>query len=147
LVNDVACFNCNGTSGFKYPPLRNFNPYYGHSWADGAAYGGNNQESTSEAINFEVGLIELGEQTKNDQWRDLGLYLYEQEMLATQQYWFNQDADLTDNQHRLPNRGSLHLRKLGPTGLLQRELATRIRHLQAGNRQFHPAPHAHYQAI
>ena len=96
LVNDVACFKCNVGGSFTYPPLRNFNPYYGHSWADGAAYGGNNQESTSEAINFEVGLIELGEETKNDQWRDLGLYLYEQEILATQQYWFNQDADLTD---------------------------------------------------
>ena len=97
LLNDVACFNCSPTNGFTYPPLRNFNPYYGHSWADGAAYGGNNQESTSEALNFAIGLIELGEQTKNDQWRDLGLYLYEQEMNSVEQYWFNQDADLTDN--------------------------------------------------
>jgi hypothetical protein len=97
LLSDVACFNCNGGNQFTYPPLRNFNPYYGHSWADGAAYGGNNQESTSEAINFEVGLIELGEATKNDQWRDLGLYLYEQEINSVEQYWFNQDADLTDN--------------------------------------------------
>ena len=54
LLLDVAAFD-NGASGF--PQLRNFNPYYGHNWADGAAYGGNNQESTSEAINFSVGMI------------------------------------------------------------------------------------------
>ncbi len=95
LLLDVAAFD-NGASG--YPQLRNFNPYYGHSWADGQAYGGNNQESTSEAINFEVGMIELGEQLNLPQWRDLGLYLYEQEILATQQYFFNQDADLKDTE-------------------------------------------------
>ncbi len=96
LLNDVACFNCNGSGAFTYPTLRNFNAYYGHSFADGAAYGGNNQESTSEAINFEIGLIELGEITKNNQWRDLGEYLYENEMNSVEQYWFNQGADLSD---------------------------------------------------
>jgi hypothetical protein len=93
LLLDVAAFD-NGASGF--PQLRNFNPYYGHNWADGAAYGGNNQESTSEAINFSVGMIELGELLNNAQWRDLGEYLYEQEMQSVEQYWFNQDASLTD---------------------------------------------------
>jgi Glycosyl hydrolase family 81 C-terminal domain len=93
LLLDVAAFD-NGASGF--PQLRNFNPYYGHSWADGAAYGGNNQESTSEAISFEIGMVELGELLNNAQWRDLGQYLYEQEILAVEQYWLNQDASLTD---------------------------------------------------
>jgi hypothetical protein len=35
MLLDVAAFD-NGASG--YPQLRNFNPYYGHSWAAGAAY-------------------------------------------------------------------------------------------------------------
>ena len=35
MLLDVAAFD-NGASGF--PQLRNFNPYYGHSWADGSAY-------------------------------------------------------------------------------------------------------------
>jgi hypothetical protein len=93
MLLDVAAFD-NGASGF--PQLRNFNPYYGHSWADGSAYGGTNQESNSEAINFEMGMVELGEEMAIPQWRDLGLYLYEQEILAAEQYYFNQDADLTD---------------------------------------------------
>ena len=93
LLLDVAAFD-NGASG--YPQLRNFNPYYGHSWADGYASGGTNQESNSEAINFEIGMVELGEELNIPKYRDLGLYLYEEEILAAEQYYFNQDADLTD---------------------------------------------------
>lgn len=90
--NDVANYDRNST---RYPFLRNFSPFYGHNWADGVANGGNgnNQESTSEAINFAVGMIELGQASGNDDWVDMGMYLYEEEILATEQYWFNQDGD------------------------------------------------------
>ena len=115
LLNDVAAFD-NGASGF--PQLRNFNPYYGHSWADGAAYGGNNQESTSEAINFEVGMVELGDELRNNNWRDLGLYLYEQEITSVEQYWFNLNADLTDTetspQAKCPTKAPYFLLKSDP---------------------------------
>jgi len=95
LVADVASYD----RGTDYPFLRNFSPFYGHNWADGLANGGpgNNQESTSEAINFAVGLIELGQILGNKDWRDIGMYLYEEEILGTQQYWFNQDADLENS--------------------------------------------------
>ena len=93
LQRDVANFDRTAPN---FPFMRNFNPYYGHSWADGAAYGGNNQESTSEAINFEVGMIELGEELNNNTIRDWGVLLYEQEIHAAEQYFFNQNADLTD---------------------------------------------------
>ena len=101
LVADVASFD-RGTS---YPFLRNFSPFYGHSWADGIANGGpgNNQESTSEAINFAVGMIELGQILGNKDWRDIGMYLYEEEILGTQQYWFNQDADLENSSNEFYN--------------------------------------------
>ena len=93
LRRDVATYDRADTS---YPFLREFSPFYGHSWANGTAdAGGNDQESTSEAINFAVGLIELGQLTGNNEWRDLGLYMFEEEILATEQYRFNQDADLT----------------------------------------------------
>jgi hypothetical protein len=90
--SDVANYDRSST---RYPFLRNFSPFYGHNWADGVANGGNgnNQESTSEAINFSVGLIELGQVLGNDDWVDIGMYLYEEEILATQQYWFNQDGN------------------------------------------------------
>ena len=95
LRRDVATYDRADNS---YPFLREFSPFYGHSWANGTAdAGGNDQESTSEAINFAVGLIELGQLTGNNEWRDLGLYMFEEEILATEQYWFNQDADLTQS--------------------------------------------------
>ena len=94
MIGDVATYDRSST---RYPFLRNFSPFYGHHWANGTANGGlgNDQESTSEAINFSVGMMELGEVLGNTDWRDLGMYFYEEEILAVQQYWFNQDADLT----------------------------------------------------
>src|SRR4029077_404557 len=47
-----------------------------------------------EAINFSAALIELGLLLGNNEWRDIGMYMYEQEILAAEQYWFNQDATL-----------------------------------------------------
>ena len=60
MVGDVATYDRSST---RYPFLRNFSPFYGHRWANGTANGGigNDQESTSEAINFWVGMLELGE--------------------------------------------------------------------------------------
>ncbi|MGH3803954.1 MAG: glycosyl hydrolase, partial [Pseudonocardiaceae bacterium] len=96
MIGDVATYD---RSSSRYPFLRNFSPFYGHHWANGTANGGigNDQESTSEAINFSIGLLELGELLDNSEWRDLGMYLYEEEILAVEQYWFNQDADLNQS--------------------------------------------------
>jgi endoglucanase Acf2 len=71
--------------------LRNFDPYEGHSWASGIGMGemGNNQESSSEAINAWVGLILWGEVHGNKALRDLGLYLYTTEANAINHYWFD----------------------------------------------------------
>jgi len=93
LRKDVANYDRNDVS---YPFLRNFSPFYGHSWADGTGLDGNNQESLSEATNFSAGLIELGLLLGNNEWRDMGIYMYEQEILAGEQYWFNQGATLDD---------------------------------------------------
>jgi hypothetical protein len=91
LRKDVANYDRADTN---YPFLRNFSPFYGHHWADGTSQNGANQESTSEAINFSAGLIELGLLLGHNEWRDMGIYMYEQEILAAEQYWFNQDATL-----------------------------------------------------
>ncbi|MBK8051431.1 MAG: hypothetical protein IPK16_32660 [Anaerolineales bacterium] len=90
LIKDVANWD---RSDPTFPFLRFFDPYAGHSWANGAANAGagNNQESSSEAINFAVGLIQWGEVTGNDTIRDLGVYLYTTETNAVQQYWFDVD--------------------------------------------------------
>ncbi len=76
-----------------FPFLRNFDPYIGHSQASGhAGFGsGNNQESSSEAMNFANGVILWGAATGDTATRDLGIYLYASESAAIEQYWFDAD--------------------------------------------------------
>ena len=92
LVADIATAE-RGRADFPF--LRNFDPYEGHSWANGLGgvgeYGalGNNQESSSEAISAWAGLILWGEVTGNRELRDLGMYLYATEWQAINHYWFD----------------------------------------------------------
>jgi len=74
-----------------FPFLRHFDAYEGHSWASGIALGpwGNNQESSSEAINAWVGLILWGEVRGDTALRDLGIWLYTTESHAIDHYWFD----------------------------------------------------------
>jgi endoglucanase Acf2 len=91
MIKDVANGDRSDTS---FPFLRFFAPFAGHSWANGPANAGdgNNQESSSEAINFANGLIHWGEVTNNDSLRDLGIFLYTTETTAVHQYWFDVDG-------------------------------------------------------
>ncbi|GAA2748561.1 glycosyl hydrolase [Kitasatospora cinereorecta] len=77
----------------RFPLLRNFDPYAGHGWASGHAgfAAGNNEESSSESLNFSSGLILFGSATGDTALRDLGIYLYTTEANAVQQYWFDAD--------------------------------------------------------
>jgi endoglucanase Acf2 len=92
MVADIATAE-RGRADFPF--LRNFDPYEGHSWANGLGgvgeYGvhGNNQESSSEAINAWAGLILWGEVSGNRELRDLGAYLYATEAQAIDHYWFD----------------------------------------------------------
>jgi len=83
------------------PFLRNFDSYAGHGWASGHAnYNfkrpgfGNNQESSSESINFATAAILWGEITGQDDIRDLGIFLYTTENEAIDQYWFDVDNEV-----------------------------------------------------
>ena len=88
LVADIA-HTKRGDKAFPF--LRNFDPYEGHSWASGIGLGefGNNQESSSEAVNAWAGLILWGEVTGDTATRDLGIYLYTSEVQAIDHYWFD----------------------------------------------------------
>lgn len=88
LVADIATAE-RGRADFPF--LRNFDPYEGHSWASGVGLGewGNNQESSSEAVNAWAALILWGEVTGNRPLRDLGIYLYTTEIDAINHYWFD----------------------------------------------------------
>ena len=88
LVRDAASSDRNDD---KFPFLRNFSPYAGHCWANGFASfpQGNDQESTSESMQFNSSLIHWGTITGNDEIRDLGIYLYTTEQTAVEEYWFD----------------------------------------------------------
>lgn len=88
LVRDAASSDRNDA---MFPYLRNFSPYAGHCWADGFATfpQGNNQESTSESMQFNSSLIHWGTITGNNAIRDLGIYLYTTEQTAIEEYWMD----------------------------------------------------------
>ncbi|MGH7243356.1 MAG: glycosyl hydrolase, partial [Phycisphaerales bacterium] len=90
LIRDADNWDRSDT---RFPFMRNFDPYAGNSWASGhAAFAaGNNQESSSEAMNFANGVALWGAATGNNTLRDLGMYLSASEECAIQQYWFNSD--------------------------------------------------------
>ena len=96
----------------KFPFLRNFEPYAGHSWASGNAMDlmdhegnvvaepGNNQESSSEAVNAWASLILWGEATGNQTIRNTGIYLYTTEIESIFHYWFDvHDETMPDEYH------------------------------------------------
>ena len=76
-----------------FPFLRYYEPYSGHSRASGHGYfgSGNNEESSSEGMNFATSLILWGSLTQNTSVRDLGIFLYANTTQAIQQYWFDVD--------------------------------------------------------
>ena len=88
LVKDIATAE-RGRSDFPF--IRNFDPYEGHSWASGIGLGetGNNQESSSEALNAWTGLILWGELHGDRSLRDLGIWLLATETESVQHYWFD----------------------------------------------------------
>ena len=88
LVADIATAQ-RGRKDFPY--LRNFDPYEGHSWASGVAISpdGNNQESSSEAINAWAGLMLWGALQDRQDLIELGTYLYATEIQAINHYWFD----------------------------------------------------------
>ncbi len=90
LVNDIATTERKSEN---YPYLRNFDIYEGHSWADGYAdfADGNNQESSSEAINAWYAVYLWSKVTKNADLEKYALYLYNTEIQSTNDYWFDRN--------------------------------------------------------
>lgn len=84
-----------------FPFLRNFDTYAGHAWASGHGdfnfsgdEPGNNQESSSESMNFASATILWGELTGQTEIRDMGIFLYTNENEAIDQYWFDVDDEV-----------------------------------------------------
>lgn len=88
LIRDVANYDRSDSS---FPFLRYFDPYAGHSWASGTTFfeTGNNEESSSEDVNFAAAVALYGEVTRNPAVRDLGLFLYANVTTAVAEYWYD----------------------------------------------------------
>ncbi|HWB57956.1 MAG TPA: glycosyl hydrolase [Chthoniobacteraceae bacterium] len=80
-----------------YPFFRTFDIWQGHSWAGGTGSGdGENQESSSEAMQSWAGLTYLGQALGNKEMRDAGAMGYAMESNAVLEYWFNFSGDVFD---------------------------------------------------
>ena len=72
------------------PWMRTFDPWIGHSYAGGTSSStGNNQESTSEAMQSWIGLFLAGDLLNEPAMRDAGAFGYSSESFATLEYWFD----------------------------------------------------------
>ncbi len=93
LIKDADNWDRSDT---QFPFLRTFDAYAGHSWA--AGHGdfaeGNNQESSSESMNFAAAVVLWGEATSQTDIRDLGVFLYATEASAVDHYWFDVENDV-----------------------------------------------------
>ena len=90
LIKDAANWD---RSDERFCFLRHMEPYVGYSYASGHAgfAAGNNQESSSEAMNFAAAVVNWGAETQQDEIRDLGLFLMASETQAIERYWFDVD--------------------------------------------------------
>ncbi|OLB76540.1 MAG: hypothetical protein AUI14_18360, partial [Actinobacteria bacterium 13_2_20CM_2_71_6] len=88
LIRDADNYDRTDT---KYPYLRDYDIYDGHDWASGhGSFGaGNNQESSSEGMNFDNALIQWGQATGNTAVRDAGIWMYTTQAASIQEYWFD----------------------------------------------------------
>jgi endoglucanase Acf2 len=77
----------------RFPFMRNFDLYAGHSWASGTTFGtrGNNEESSSEDVNYAAAMALWGEVMEKPEIRDAGLFMYASLVNAIEQYWYDVD--------------------------------------------------------
>lgn len=80
-----------GRSDPDFPFLRHFDPYAGHSWASGQApfADGENEESSSEAINAWAAIILFATEIGNSTLRDAAIWMYTLECNSAFDYVFD----------------------------------------------------------
>ncbi|MDR0414328.1 MAG: glycoside hydrolase family 3 C-terminal domain-containing protein [Prevotellaceae bacterium] len=90
VAETYACWTRYTGAGSYQPFLRTFDPYLGHSFAGGTGDGGgNNQESTSEALNSWFGLFLLGVELGDSEIISAAAAGYVMERTATEEYWLD----------------------------------------------------------
>jgi endo-1,3(4)-beta-glucanase len=87
LAQDIAA--AKGSK--QFPILRTFDPYQGHGWASGTSpfADGNNQESSSEAVNAWNGLALWGRASDQAALATQGTWMLSAEAASAKTYWTN----------------------------------------------------------
>jgi hypothetical protein len=99
LIRDVMDWRKPGEVdplGLSFGRCKYLNPVEGHMYANGHGNGGdgNDEESSSEAVNFANACLEWGTVTNQPEIRDLGILLRSMYAQAVPLYWFNVDGDV-----------------------------------------------------
>jgi hypothetical protein len=99
MIRDVMDWRKPGEAdptGLTFAHCKYLNPVEGHMYANGHGNGGdgNDEESSSEAINFANACIEWGAATGQEDIRDMGILLRSMYAQAVPMYWFNVDGDV-----------------------------------------------------
>lgn len=90
----------------RFPFLRTFDIWEGHSWAGGfSGATGNNQESSSEAVQSWGGLFLLGEALGDKEMAAAGAMGYAMETRAAMEYWFDVHGDNFSPNYQHPIAG------------------------------------------
>jgi endo-1,3(4)-beta-glucanase len=91
IVKDIANSDPKDS---RFPTMRVFDRYTGHSWASGFAdfADGNNQESSSEATSAWAAVYYWGQVSGDKKIQSAGQYLYDNESGAALKYWLNIDT-------------------------------------------------------
>lgn len=102
LAADISSYDTTD----KFPLYRPYDPYAGHSWAAGLApfADGNNQESSSEAINAWNGIVLWSKLTGNHELENTGYWLLANESATAQKAWRSvdkSDTKLMSYTHRI----------------------------------------------
>ena len=94
VMNLLAADIASASSSKSFPRLRVFDAYAGHSWASGYApfADGNNQESSSEAVNAWNGLALWGAVSRNPGLQTEATWLLSSEAASEKAYWTNFDT-------------------------------------------------------
>lgn len=94
LVADIAAYTATNT----FPLQRYFDPYSAHSWAAGLSpfADGNNQESSSEAINAYNGVAKWGQLINNPKLTDSAEWMLSNEAATAKSAWRTVDTSSAD---------------------------------------------------
>jgi endo-1,3(4)-beta-glucanase len=96
LVDDIMGAPTGTPAAASFPPFRVFSAYEGHSIASGLTTGsdGDNQESTSEAVNAWAGIAQWGMVTNRQPLVDAAVSRYALEADSARTYWLGESGRL-----------------------------------------------------